>query len=97
MTIQEIHYTRPVETEEYEIFDLQQQIKKDMCRKNRKKTAIQDQQTSLNCGLFYTNYLFNVISDDGRILSTIIEKRLRLLDEAIKVNKHRTTVAFFLC
>jgi hypothetical protein len=37
MTIQEIHYTRPVETEEYEIFDLQQQSKKDMCRKNRKK------------------------------------------------------------
>ena len=41
MTIQEIYDTRPVETVEYEIIDLQQQSEKDMWGRETGKVAIQ--------------------------------------------------------
>ena len=40
MTVQEIHDTKPIETMEYEILNLQQQSEKDMWGREPEKVAI---------------------------------------------------------
>lgn len=84
MTIQEIYETRPVETVEYEILDLQQQSEKDLWRRETGKVAIKSllevRKTILNEMFILDEHHLQLINDfNEAIKQQMIEMRRRTI------------------